>query len=207
MKYAKTALVMMIAFVAALAFMPMGDSDADVTVTSNPTSDFDTLSGGSIKIPVSSSYPDTFKVKITVTENGRTVKTMNTDVSKDTTEIVVPMPDFKSEGRHSLTITFETANLHDYTFNPSTLNMDVNVEGNVFSHWTTYLVIIIAVIAIVVVVYLKMRDTPKEKNTMTFEQLEAERKAEMAAKSEKRAQQKSAPASTERKKYTGKKKE
>ena len=68
------------------------------------------------------------------------------------------------------------------------------------------LVIIIAVIAIVAVVYLKMRDTPKEKPEMTFEQLEEERKAKMAAKSEKKTQKTESP-STERKRYTGKKKE
>ena len=206
MKYARTALVLAIAMVAAFAIIPICDTDADVNITSNPTSSFDTLKGGSITIPISSTYNDKFIVTVDVSENGKSIKSVNKEITKDTTSIVIDMPDFKSEGTHSLTITFTTDNPHDYSFDPDTLKISVEVKSNVFSNWTTYLVIIIAVIAIVVVVYLKMRDTPKEKNTMTFEQLEAERKAEMAAKNEKKAQ-KTAPASTERKKYTGRKKD
>lgn len=206
MKYAKTAMVLTIAMIAAFAIIPICDTDADVNIASNPTSDFDTLKGGSVTIPISNSYSDTFDVTIDVTENGKPVKTVTQTITKDTTSIVINMPDFKSEGTHSLTIKFTTDNIHDHVFTPDTLNINVEVKGNVLSNWTTYLVIIIAVIAIVVVVYLKMRDTPKEKNTMTFEQLEAERKAEMAAKSEKKAQ-KAAPASTEKKRYTGRKKD
>ena len=116
------------------------------------------------------------------------------------------MPGFKSEGYHTLEITFSTDNPYDYTFNPESTTITVHVDSNVLSNWSTYLIIIIAVIAIVVVVYLKMRDTPKDKPTMTFEELEEERKAKMAAKSDKRSQKSEAP-STERKKYTGRKKE
>ena len=114
--------------------------------------------------------------------------------------------DFKSEGDHKLVITFSSDNPYDYIFTPESTTVTVHVDSNVLSNWSTYLVIIIAVIAIVAVVYLKMRDTPKEKPEMTFEQLEEERKAKMAAKSEKKTQKTESP-STERKRYTGKKKE
>lgn len=206
MKYLKTAMAVAIALVAVMCVIPAGMSDGDVRITSGIESDFDTLSGGSITIPISNSYSETFTAHITVTEGSKVVYEEDEEIVKGMESIKLSMPDFKSEGNHTLTITFETDHPYDYVFNPSTTTITVHVDSNVLSHWTTYLVIIIAVIAIVVVVYLKMRDTPKDKPTMTFEELEEERKSKMAAKSEKRAAKAEAP-STERKRYTGKKKE
>ncbi|MDY5678472.1 MAG: hypothetical protein SPF21_00770 [Candidatus Methanomethylophilaceae archaeon] len=206
MKYLKTAMVVAIALAAVVMVLPMEDSDGDVRITSGIEYKFDTLSGGSITIPISSSYSETFTAHITVTEGSKTVFEGDKEISRDTESINLSMPGFKSEGYHTLEITFSTDNPYDYTFNPESTTITVHVDSNVLSNWSTYLIIIIAVIAIVVVVYLKMRDTPKDKPTMTFEELEEERKAKMAAKSDKRSQKSEAP-STERKKYTGRKKE
>ena len=206
MKYLKTAMVVAIALAAVVMVLPMEDSDGDVRITSGIEYKFDTLSGGSITIPISSSYSETFTAHITVTEGSKTVFEGDKEISRDTESINLSMPGFKSEGYHTLEITFSTDNPYDYTFNPESTTITVHVDSNVLSNWSTYLIIIIAVIAIVVVVYLKMRDTPKEKPEMTFEQLEEERKAKMAAKSDKRSQKSEAPP-TERKKYTGRKKE
>lgn len=206
MKYLKTAMVVAIALAAVVMVLPMEDSDGDVRITSGIEYKFDTLSGGSITIPISSSYSETFTAHITVTEGSKTVFEGDKEISRDTESINLSMPGFKSEGYHTLEITFSTDNPYDYIFNPESTTITVHVDSNVLSNWSTYLIIIIAVIAIVVVVYLKMRDTPKDKPTMTFEELEEERKAKMAAKSDKRSQKSEAP-STERKKYTGRKKE
>lgn len=205
MKYLRTAMVVAIAL-AAVCVLPAEMSDGDVRITSGIESDFDTLNGGSITIPISNSYSETFTAHIIVMEGSKVVFDDDEEIVKGMESIELKMPNFKSEGNHTLTITFETDHPYDYVFNPSTTTVTVHVDSNVLSHWTTYLVIIIAVIAIVVVVYLKMRDTPKDKPTMTFEELEEERKSKMAAKSEKKAVKAETP-STERKRYTGKKKE
>ena len=206
MKYLKTAMVIAIALAAVVIALPAEDSDGDVKITTGIEWKFDTLSGGSITIPINSSYSETFTAHITVKEGSKTVYQGDKEISRDTESIKISMPDFKSEGDHKLVITFSSDNPYDYIFTPESTTVTVHVDSNVLSNWSTYLVIIIAVIAIVVVVYLKMRDTPKEKPEMTFEQLEEERKAKMAAKSEKKTQKTESP-STEKKRYTGKKKE
>ena len=63
-------------------------------------------------------------------------------------------------------------------------------------------------VIIVIFAYIKMRDTPKVKPEMTFEELEAQRKAEMAAKADKKQKKEKAPApTTERKRYVAKSEE
>ena len=47
--------------------------------------------------------------------------------------------------------------------------------------------IIVVVIVIAIFAYLKIRDTPKSKPQMTFEELDAQKKAEKAAKAEKKS--------------------
>ncbi len=84
--------------------------------------------------------------------------------------------------------------------------MTVNVSKNVLSNWVTYLVIVIVIIVIAVFAYMKIRDTPKNKPEMTFEELEAQRKAQMAEKSQKKS--KESAKTTERQRYlAGKKKD
>ncbi|MGN0098227.1 MAG: hypothetical protein ACI38Y_02735 [Candidatus Methanomethylophilaceae archaeon] len=206
MKYLKTAMVVAIALAAVVIALPAEDSDGDVKITSGIEWKFDTLSGGSITIPVSSTYSETFTAHVKVTEGGKTVFNGDKEISRSTESITINMPDMKSEGYHTLVIEFSSDNPYDYVFDPETTTVTIHVDSNVLSNWSTYLIIIIAVIAIVAVVYLKMRDTPKDKPTMTFEQLEEERKSKMAAKGEKKTQKAETP-STERKRYTGRKKE
>ena len=68
----------------------------------------------------------------------------------------------------------------------------------------TYLVVAIVIIVVAVFAYMKIRDTPKNKPEMTFEELEAQRKAEMAEKGQKK--QAKSSKTTERQRYLADKK-
>ncbi len=206
MKFTKATMVLAFVAVAILCFVPASGADG-ASISGNPNEvTFDNMSGGTISFDVTNDSNGLFEFKVTVTENGKVVlddgKTYSVPAN-ETREISVKMGDFKSVGTHTLTVTCTPASGFD-GFN--SFNVTVVVEKNILSDWTTYVVIAIAVIIIAILVYLKIRDVPKNKPTMTFEELEAQRKAEMAEKSEKRSTQKAA-ASTERKRYSGKKKE
>ena len=117
------------------------------------------------------------------------------------TEVTVDMPDFKSVGSHLLRVECTPVGQFEGS---SEFNLQVEVSKNLLSNWVTYAVIAVVVIVIAIFAYLKIRDTPKNKPEMTFEELEAQRKADMAEKAEKK-QKKEKPAAktTERRKYTG----
>lgn len=86
-------------------------------------------------------------------------------------------------------------------------NVTVNVDQSLLSNWVTYAAIIVVVIVVVIFAYIKMRDTPKVKPEMTFEELEAQRKAEMAEKAEKKQRKPASSSSTERRRFEGRKKD
>ena len=114
----------------------------------------------------------------------------------------------------TVTITENGRELSVQTFNVTPgenvihFNVNVEVTQNILSNWAVYGAIAVVVIIIVIFAYIKMRDTPKVKPEMTFEELEAQRKADMAAKADKKQKKEKAPApTTERKRYVAKSEE
>lgn len=201
--------IAIIASVLAILCIVPSAVDGDAGIESNPDSIvFDNMNGGTISFQMWNDEYRDVTITVEVREGRNVVKETDAvlaastdEESRKVTTVNVEMRDFKSVGSHVLTVTVTS---DDTGIDPYTFNVNVNVEKNLLSNWTTYAVIAIAVIVIAVLVYLKIRDTPKEKNTMTFEELEAQRKAEAAQKSEQKAAGKKA-ASTERKRYSGKK--
>ena len=194
-----------IAFGAVMLFvvclLPAVDADTSITDSPRGTIEFDSMNGGDITFSVDSDTSFEMHVSVINESGGATVYTGTYQIHS---------------GENVVTIHFEGLGEGDYYLNvvcsgpsgefngPNSFHVNVHVNQNILSNWATYAVIIVVVIVIAIFAYLKLRDNPKDKPQMTFEELEAQRKAEMAEKAEKR-QKKEKPASTgtERKRYIG----
>lgn len=194
--------------VLAIALVPIAMDEADaVASVNNEKTDFtfDNDDGGTLTFSVTNDG-SAFTMDVTVTEGSSTVATLTgvTVERNAVTEVSVPMKDFKHVGTHTVVVTCTPASQFTDGSNVyNTFTATITVEKTLLSNWVTYLVIAIVVIIIAIFVYLKFRDQPKKKSDMTFEQLEEERKAQMAAKGEKKKRkdkEEKAP-STERKRY------
>ncbi len=203
MRFAKT--IMALAVLLAVLAVPAFESDAELSVTDTGSdAKFDTFNGGSLHFKVKNTSEEGCTIDVTVKDGDKTVgsATGYKIAASGTTEVVVNMKDFTTAGTYNLDVycvSDDSGNKFDETGH---FTVHVVVEKNVLSNWTTYDVIIVAIIAVAIVVFIKIRETPKKKNAMTFEQLEEERKAKMAKKSSKN----DGPApSTERKRYLSEK--
>ena len=199
-KYVTLALV-----VAALACMvPMAESDADNRITIEDYDRdpfFDNMNGGSLHFYLSNSGSalDVTGI-VTIKETGKVIGTATHTVpaaNAENYDFVIGMGGYKSVGEHQIMVVFTDSEGNEL----ASKDMIINVNENIMSNWTTFVVIIVVIIIIAIVIFMKMRDNQGKKvaNTMTFEELEAQRKADMAAKSEKKAVKQ--PTSTERRKY------
>ena len=203
----KTGYVAAIAVLAmlALAVVPAIGEDADAITYLDTTKDhfeFDNMNGGTLTFGVDNLKGGSFVMDVVVKEGDREVASKNgiNIPAGEKTEVSIKMSDFKSVGTHTLTI--ECAPESQFEKN----TMTVEVTKNLLSNWVTYVVIIIVIIVVAVFVYLKIRDSPKKKVDMTFEQLEEQRKAEMATKGDKKRKTKEAAPTTERQRYLADKK-
>ena len=199
----KSILAVLVALVAAVCLLPAadaaefrGDMPDTITIDDNGTADI-----------AFSVYSDSgIDLVITVSEGDSVLATVERHVNAgETADISIPISGL-SVGTHNLRVECAGAEFSG----SNGFNIQVVVDQSLLSNWVTYLVIAIAVIVVVVFAYLKMRDTPKVKPEMTFEELEAQRKAEMAAKAEKKQKKplfsSSEKSSSERKRYVAEKK-
>lgn len=205
----KTGYVAAIAVLAmlALAVVPAIGEDADAITyldTSNDYFEFDNMNGGTLTFGVDNLKGGSFVMDVVVKEGDREVASKNgiNIPAGEKTEVSIKMSDFKSVGTHTLTIECAP----ESQFEKNTMTVTVEVTKNLLSNWVTYVVIVIVIIVIAVFVYLKIRDSPKKKVDMTFEQLEEQRKAEMATKGDKKRKTKEAAPTTERQRYLADKK-
>lgn len=186
----------------ALCLVPSADANPSITGDPSETLVFDNLNGGNIPFEVTSDSSFTMDVEVTNRANGDVVYTGTVDIVTGVNNVSIHVSGLDA-GTYTLHVVCSS---EEVTFDvPYQFNVSVNVETNILSNWATYAVIIVVIIVIVIFAYLKMRDTPKKKPEMTFEELEAQRKADMAEKAEKRQKKEKAPAasSTERKRYVG----
>lgn len=187
--------------VIAIAIVPVAMADTDAAVINNPSGEyrFSNDEGGSLTFSI---YNDggRFTATVEVTENGRVVGVTSARIEAgQTTEVTVPMKDFRDVGTHTVTVTVTPAS--QFNAGQNAFTATIVVEKSLLSNWVTYLVIALVIIVIAVFAYLKIRDQPKQKSEMTFEQLEAERKAQMASKSSGKERKADKAPSTERQKY------
>ena len=194
----------------ALTIVPaIGDEADAVAYIDSPDGafEFDNMNGGTLKFSINNLNGGSFTMDVVVKEGDRIVGSENgiSIPAGQVTEVSVDMGDFKSVGKHTLTVVCTPES--QFPANQNTITVTVDVSKNLLSNWITYVVIAIVIIVIAVFVYLKIRDSPKKKTEMTFEELEEQRKAQMASKGEKKKVKEPAP-TTERQRYLdGKKKE
>ena len=211
MKYAYAAIAAVAILAAAFCLVPMAESDAEAScsIGAPEASGFDTMNGGSITIKVNHNSFE-FDLHIVVTDSDSSYKYDEWQtVEKGDGSIKIKMSGLDSAGTHHVTIKLTPKDGSGATLTWTTQNMTIKVGSNPLSNWTTYAIIVVAIVLIAIVAYVFIRGSTEKKSkeqTMTFEQLEAERKAEMAAKADKKGTQPKA-SSTERKKYKAGKKD
>lgn len=201
---AKKMLILATTILALVCLIPVGDTDANVDISDcGRSSSFDNMNGGSVWCDVANDASDTqIVVKVTLKNTGEEIGNSGTvDVpaateSNPVTKVTISMKDYKSVGDHLIVITVYDIDNHVL----DTREMTLAVDDNILSNWTTFAVIIVVVIVIAIIVYIRIRDNhaKNETNKMTFEELEEQRKAQMAMKGEKK---KASGSSTERRKY------
>ena len=182
----KHAMVAVVALLAVVCVLPA----ADAAYFSGDMPDRIEIDDNDTATITFSIYSDSnFTTTITVTEGGREIMTTERDISVGTNTIQIQISDL-SIGTHNLRVECTPAGEFD-GFNG--FNVTVVVDQSLLSNWVTYVVIIIVVIVIAIFAYLKIRDTPKSKPQMTFEELEAQRKAESSEKKRYVAEKKAEP--------------
>lgn len=186
----------------ALMLVPVADA---ATIENSPsgTVEVDNMNGGGFDFTLQSD--NSFELKVTITENGRELSMQTFNVTPGENVIHIDLGMMTSVGNHTIRVECTPANEMEGGHG---FNVNVEVTQNILSNWAVYGAIAVVVIIIVIFAYIKMRDTPKVKPEMTFEELEAQRKAEMAAKADKKQKKEKAPApTTERKRYVAKSEE
>ncbi len=165
------------------------------------------MNGGTLTFGVDNQKGGSFVMDVVVLDESKNEVASKNGINipaGEKTEVSIKMSDFKSVGTHTLTIVCTPESQFPPMQNTNTVT--VEVTKNLLSNWVTYVVIIIVIIVVAVFVYLKIRDSPKKKVDMTFEQLEEQRKAEMATKGDKKRKTKEAAPTTERQRYLADKK-
>ncbi len=203
MRSYKAAFAVLALFMVALSPVVFDDTDA-ASISADNQFTFDNRDGGTVTFTVNNSNGGSFEMDVSIRDtSGKDIVTKTIEVPAGETEFLVEieMPGFTSVGTHNLRVYCEPSE----NFDVSEFGITITVEKTILTNWVTYAVIIIVVIVIAIFIYLKIRDTPKKKAEMTFEQLEAERKAEMASKGDKKKSKDSAP-TTERQRYLADKK-
>ncbi len=185
----------------ALYMVPAVDAYSEIRDNPTGTLKFDNMNGGDISFTVWSEGSNSiYTMEVTVFNGGTVLTTDEFDIWPGNNDISIHINSLDT-GSYILTLTL--SNIPSDFKEPTLFTVRVQVETNILSNWATYAVIIVAVIIIVIFAYLKIRDTPKQKPEMTFEELEAQRKAKMAQKAEKRQKESSTLSTTERKRYLG----
>ncbi len=184
--------------VVALSIIPVAVEDSEgATYISYDSNSFEIESdGGYISFHVQSDTSFSMHVQVDVKSSTKTW-TSQTDVE------IVPGDNKVSvhiagrdAGTYSITVTCTPERYFDES---NTFNATLTVTTGILYRWTTWAVVIAVIIVVAILVYLRIRDSSiRRQPEMTFEELEEQRKAEMAAKGAKRS---SGSGSTERQRY------
>ncbi len=183
--------------VLALMIVPVFAEDSDAAeIRKNDNSYTINSDGGSISFEV---YTSTTIEKMTVevvTSSGDVLVRDSVDLpGGETTKVTVYIGGMRA-GDYNITVICESAY---FANGQNSFNANLRVNTSIWASWTTWIVIIVIVIVIAILIYFRMRNTARREPEMTFEELEDQRKAEMAAKGAKKSGQSSG--STERQRY------
>ncbi len=193
------AAVLVLAMAIALA-VPMESDDGAISV--QPESykiTLDANNGGIVAINYVSDVSKPVTITVTDAATGEVMfENIYTFNSTGGQKETVYVPIGPNSGTKTLNFTFSDPEIKGF-------NITVKFDAGFWSNWTVYAVIIVIAILIAALVLFKSR-TPKAKNTLTFEQVEAMKQAEREVASQPKAEKRSSGGSTERQKYLASKK-
>ena len=191
-----------IALVLAMALVcviPADDSDAAKvqSITLDNGKNITISSGDSITLSLTYTSASNPSCTISVYETSNpSKKVLTQDVIFQAGTYTLTLDSFKMSGSSSTNMCIEFSNdVYDKLY------FTVNFSKSPWDNWGIYAAIAIVVILIIIFVVWKTRNTPKEKNQLTFEQVEAQKQAEKNASTSK-----AAPVKSERQRYLQSKK-
>lgn len=168
---------------------------------------FDTRTAGYVDVTIINNTDAQASVLVFITYENKTSRLAEETVTVDAGSSARATLNFTigSAGTKNLTVWGESDDAEfltdsdDNTLNSA--NFTIEIKESIWSSWTTYAAIIAIVALIALAVFLKYRNAPKAEQTVTFTELEEQRRGKTSQKSV----QAKAP-TTEKKKYQGKSK-
>ncbi|MFA6802339.1 MAG: hypothetical protein WC153_04485 [Candidatus Methanomethylophilaceae archaeon] len=179
-----------------------------IDTSSISTGGFDTRTAGYVDVTIINNTAAQASVLVFVTYENGTSRLAEKTVTVDAggSSMVTLNFTIGSAGTKNLTIWGESDDAEfltdsdDNTLNYA--NFTVGVKESIWSSWTTYAAIIGIVALIALAVFLKYRNAPRAEKTVTFTELEEQKKGRSVQKSTRAK----AP-TTEKKQYQGKRKQ
>ncbi|MGE0015558.1 MAG: hypothetical protein AB7S83_05200 [Candidatus Methanomethylophilaceae archaeon] len=178
-----------------------------IDTSSISTGGFDTRTAGYVDVTIFNKTDAEASVRVFITYENGTSRLAEKTVTIDAGSSARITLNFTidSAGTKNLTIWGESDDAEFLTDGDGNVlnsaNFTVWVKESIWSSWTTYAAIIAIVALIALAVFLKYRNAPKAEQTVTFTELEEQRRGRTSQKSV----QPKTP-TTEKKKYQGKSK-
>ncbi len=193
--------VLAVALLLAMAFacvMPYDENDAanKVDIKLKDGTSYSVTKGDNLTLTFVYSAESNYNSTVKIYSSGESSKVLyeekirfdvGTDIEKEIK--------FAADASGSMVIQFSDG-VHD------NMSFNISYKTSIWDNWTTYVAIIVVIILIVALILYKSRTAPKQKNQLTFEQIEAQKQADKVAPKER----KSAPVKSERQRYLESKK-
>lgn len=207
---AKALLTIAVVFALAFAmFVPMDEDDAKInSVVLENGSKVSMQKGDTVMLVLDfeTTGNDTCKISLYDTAKPNTpVYTETKTLSSGSSKLEIPLSYEKDASQVHMKITFTSTS---GTTLYESIYFDLTYTTSIWSNPALYGAIIVVVILVIALVVYKSRMAPKkEKNTLTFEQIEAEKQAQKnAAATQKKEEKKPSAAKSERQRYLASKK-
>ncbi len=179
MKYGKALSIVAVLALAVVCLAPIvDDNDAasnstlkDVYIKDN---DITLSKDGEGSVTISYIATSTFNGTITIKDGSKEVYSENVKFYADTEKQEYTVNFVYGDGKSGTSLSL----ILDGTDYNKSMIFNITYNSTIWDHGSTYLVIIVVIILIIALVVYKSRNAPKkEKNTLTFEQVEAEKQA------------------------------
>jgi len=207
---AKALLTIAVVFALAFAmFVPMDEDDAKInSVVLENGSKVSMQKGDTVMLILDFDTDGMNTCKITLYDTSKPNSPIYTDtqtLKSGESQVEIPLSYEKDASQVHMKITFTTTS---GTTLYESIYFDLTYTTSIWSNPALYGAIIVVVILVIALVVYKSRMAPKkEKNTLTFEQIEAEKQAQKnAAATQKKEEKKPSAAKSERQRYLASKK-
>jgi len=200
MKFKALLAVAALVLVSLACFVPADSDDATINnayIDGGSNVYVDRGSTFTVTVKYTASQPETRTVTVYDSGNNEVWKERIQFKAGDYSfDIKINSSDIKSQAPVNMKISFENGAYKDLYFT-------LNYNSSIWDNGAIYAAIIVVAILVIALVLFKSRMAPKaDKNTLTFEQIEAQRRVEKEAAPAK----KSAPVKSERQRYLESKK-